>query len=288
MGAKAAVKRLLRPFNVVLPVQPYGTRFKVPILRGVGGSHRHGSEPWMVDALRRLFQAGGKAGLIDVGVNIGQTLLKLRSVAPDAPYVGFEPNPFCIQFVNELVALNGFRDCTIVPVALAAAPGLVGFVADSEADSAASVVQDLRPGKPSIRRQYVATLKFDDIAADLAVADIPMVKIDVEGAELDVLDGMRAFLRERRPLVVCEVLHAHTGAQLALMRARNTALVALLADVGYAAYRIGKDEALAHVTGLVPVAAFPDEVYDPRTSPAVCDYLFVPHERVAPTLSAFG
>src|SRR5262249_26085778 len=159
-GAKAAVKRLLRPFNLVLPVRVYGARYKVPILRGVGGSHRTGSEPWMVDALRRLFAVAGRDGLIDVGVNIGQTLLKLRSIAPNAPYVGFEPTPFCIQFVNEVIALNGFRDCTLIPAALAAAPGLVDFVADSEADSTASMVHDLRPGKPSLRRQFVATLRF--------------------------------------------------------------------------------------------------------------------------------
>src|SRR5262249_12161063 len=163
----------------------------------------------------------------------------------------------------------------------------VDFVADSEADSTASMVHDLRPGKPSLRRQFVATLRFDDIAASLPVADIPVVKIDVEGAELDVLGGMRDFLRTRRPLVVCEVLHAHTAAQLSLMRGRNTALVALLAAAGYAPYRIVKDARQAQVTGLVAVAAFPDEVYDPRTSPAVCDYLFVPHERVPQALAAF-
>src|SRR5919205_552723 len=77
------------------------------------------SGPWMVDALARLFALAGRPGLVDVGVNIGQTLLKLRSIARDAPYVGFEPNPFCIQFVNELIALNGFDRCVLLPVALA-------------------------------------------------------------------------------------------------------------------------------------------------------------------------
>src|SRR2546423_15720410 len=97
MRVRTALKRLLRPFILVLPVRAYGARFKVPILRGVGGSHRHGSEPWMVDALARLFALAGRPGLIDVGVNIGQTPLKLRSIDRDRRYVGFETNPFCIQ-----------------------------------------------------------------------------------------------------------------------------------------------------------------------------------------------
>jgi FkbM family methyltransferase len=287
MSYKATVKRLLRPFNLVVPAHVYGARFKVPLIRGVGGSHRQGSEAWMVDMLQRLFAASGSSGLIDVGVNIGQTLLKLRSIASDSRYVGFEPNPFCIQFVNEVIALNGFGHCVILPVALSTGPGLIDFVADSEADSAASMVEDLRPGKPSIRKQYVAMMAFDDIAAGLDVAGIPVVKIDVEGAELDVLTGMRRFLRESRPLVVCEVLHAHSAAQIPLMHGRNAALIALLAELRYAAYRIRKTEGAASVAGLEPVVQFPDEVFDPLASPSVCDYVFVPAERTEPTLAAF-
>jgi len=288
MSYKATVKRLLRPFNLVVPAHVYGAHFKVPLIRGVGGSHRRGSEAWMVDLLQRLFASSGSAGLIDVGVNIGQTLLKLRSIAPDCRYVGFEPNPFCIQFVNEVIALNGFRHCQIVPVALSTAPGLIDFVADSEADSAASMVENLRPGKPSIRKQYVAMMAFDDIAGGLDVHGIPVVKIDVEGAELDVLGGMRRFLRDSRPLVVCEVLHAHSPAQVPLMHGRNAALIALLADAGYTACRIRKTNGQASVAGLEPVVEFPDDVFHPLASPPLCDYLFVPRERSEATMAAFN
>src|SRR5205085_11021899 len=177
MQAKAAIKRLLRPFNLVMPTRAYGPRFKVPILRGVGGSHRSGSEPWMVDLLARLFKVCGSTGLIDVGVNIGQTLLKLRSIDRQCRYVGCERDPFCIQFINEIIALNGFENCTILPVALSTQAGLIAFQADSEADSAASMVEQLRPGKRSIRKQYVSMLSFDDIAPGLELAGIPVVKI---------------------------------------------------------------------------------------------------------------
>jgi FkbM family methyltransferase len=287
MPVKDAVKRALRPFNFVLPARVYGSRFKVPILRGVGGSHRRGSEPWMLDALQRLFALSGQRDIVDVGVNIGQTLLKAKSIDRRCRYIGFEPNPFCIQFVNELIALNRFEHCDLLPVALSAAPGLIEFMAESEADSAASMVQDLRPGKKPIRRQYIPMLAFDDIAAQIGAEHIAIVKIDVEGAELEVLSGMRGHLRRCRPLVACEVLHAHTAAQLGLMHERNGKLTTLLADERYAALRIRKDGEQRRVAGLLPVSAFPDEVYDHRTSPAACDYLFVPRERVPEAMAAF-
>ncbi|HEX6708146.1 MAG TPA: FkbM family methyltransferase [Albitalea sp.] len=288
MSVKATVKRLLRPFNLVMPTHAYGTPFRVPILRGVGGSHRQGTERWMIDAFQRLFRLSARAGLIDVGVNIGQTLLKLRSIDRHCRYVGFEPNPFCIQFVNELITLNGFEQCELLPVALSTRAGLVDFIADSEADSAASMVQELRPGRRRLRKQYIAMLPFDDIAAGLDLAGVPVVKIDVEGAELEVLGGMRGFLRASRPWVICEVLHAHTAAQLDFVGRRNAELTALLGEARYDAYRIVKGEWLASVSGVERVSEFPREAYDPRISPAMCDYLLVPRERAGDTEAAFG
>jgi FkbM family methyltransferase len=288
MNVKPTVKRLLRPFNLAMTAHIYGATFKVPIMRGVGGSHRRGSEPWMTDAFRQLFRLAGRSGLIDVGVNIGQTLLKLRSVDRTCRYVGFEPNPFCIQFVNEIIALNQFEDCVLLPVALSTGAGLIEFIADSEADSAASMMQDLRPGKTGLRKQYIATLVFDDVSPQLDVDGIPVVKIDVEGAELEVLAGMRQFLGRSRPSVLCEVLHAHSSGQIDLMHGRNRRLMALLHDAGYAVHRIVKDAAQARVAALEPVAAFPDEVFDFRISPQVCDYLFSPRERVVDTLAMFS
>ena len=84
------------------------------------------------------------------------------------------------------------------------------------------------------------------------------------------------------------VLHAHTAAQLGFVGRRNAELMALLREVGYAVYRIVKGERMASVTGLIPVDAFPEDVFDSRVSPAVCDYLLVPQERAGDTVAAFG
>jgi FkbM family methyltransferase len=241
----------------------------------------------MVDALARVFRASGRAGLIDIGVNVGQTLLKLRSLDRRCRYIGFEPNPFCAQLVNELIALNALEHTVIMPVGLSNRSGLVEFVAASEGDGAASMLQEVRPHATAFRKQYIATLVFDDVAADLDIDGIPAVKIDVEGAELEVLSGMRSFLGRARPFVICEVLHAHTPAQIELKRTRNGRLLDLLHELDYVCMRIQKGERLASVTGLKPIEVFPDDVWDPRTSGAVCDYLFVARERLDAATAAF-
>ena len=50
-------------------------------------------------------------------------------------------------------------------------------------------------------KQYIAALVFDELALE-NVEDLSIVKIDVEGAELNVIRGMRRFLEMVRPLVI--------------------------------------------------------------------------------------
>lgn len=289
MIVKRVVKRLLRPFNLSITVDAYGTAFRVPIMRGFGASHRQGSERWMVDVLTRLFRLAGRPALIDVGVNLGQTLLKAKSIDPQCRYAGFEPNSFCVEFVKELIALNRFEHCRLLPVALSDRAGLIELRGGNEADSAASMIAAVHDGRASSCRQAIATLVFDEVAAQFDdLASTGVVKIDVEGAELEVLTGMQSHLSRRRPLVACEVLPAFSRGQLGLAHERHARLLALLGATGYAPLRIVKDDAQRAVARLTPIAAFPDEVYDARTSPPRNDYLFVPHERMRDVVRAFA
>jgi FkbM family methyltransferase len=285
MTIKGRVKRLLRPFSFSIRATLHGRRFQIPVIHGVGASHRHGTEPWMIDALRKLFRLSGEVGLIDVGINIGQTLLKLRSFEDSCPYVGFEPSPFCVLYVTELIERNRLRNCTIVPVALAGKAGVATLQTTQEGDSAATIVEGLRGEIPAPHSQYIATLRFDQVSLDLD--RIPVVKIDVEGAELDVLSGMEQFLCERRPFVLCEVLHAHSADQLEAVGRHNRELTRLLDGLGYDVLRLCKGPRSTEVLGVEAVDEFPDETYR-RESQWLCDYLFAPTERVADAIRAFG
>jgi hypothetical protein len=132
---------------------------------------------------------------------------------------------------------------------------------------------------------------FDDIAAQFDDFDAAgVVKIDVEGAELEVLSGMRRYLSRCRPLVICEVLPPFGPGKVGVAHERHARLAALLGEAGYAPSRIVKDEAQRAVAGLTPVAAFPDQVLDARTSTRTrqSDYLFVPRERTSEVEQAFG
>ena len=57
----------------------------------INGRKTYASEAWMTEVIRRLFELKSGA-FIDVGVNLGQTLLKVAAADPSRAYVGFEPN----------------------------------------------------------------------------------------------------------------------------------------------------------------------------------------------------
>jgi FkbM family methyltransferase len=280
---KAAAKRALRYLNIAVPIEVAGNRFRAPIVRGMGISNRRDAEPWMTDVLRRLLALAPGSAFLDVGVNIGQTLFKVKSLEPERSYVGFEPNPFCVGYANEVIRLNGFRHCEIVPVGLADQAAVCQFFAIDDQDSAGSIVEGLRPGQVIGRKQYVPVFPFESVA-HLVPSKVGIVKIDVEGAELEVLQGMDALLRAQQPWITCEVLHSHTAEQIPTQRERNQTLMRFIDERGYVPYQIVKSGGTA---GLRPIEAFSEGVYGPA-SQAVCDYLLAPRKLAGETVRAFG
>jgi FkbM family methyltransferase len=141
-------------------------------------------------------------------VNVGQTLLKIKSISPDVGYYGFEPNPSCIYYLNQLVDANKFCNVQIFPFALAekAEVGELNFFFDSDTDSAATVIRDFRPGSLVKKKVYIPCFSFNEMASYIDEQAVAIIKIDVEGAELEVLKGLHSFLNTSRPFVVVEIL----------------------------------------------------------------------------------
>lgn len=213
--------------------------------------------------------------LIDAGANVGQTLLDFIAAPVRSSYVGFEPNITCLQHLMELISLNQLERSRIFPAGLADRSSLQDLhLFGGDADPGASTIRALRPGIET-RTMPSAFYRFDDIADLLPEPDVALVKIDVEGSELAVLRGMAVMLREKRPWILCEVLHRDQVADPAAYADRCEQLMGLLDDLGYEVHRIVQDRDGASVTDLVRISAFPDRAWDEESS-RECEYIFVP------------
>ncbi|GBL45763.1 hypothetical protein SFMTTN_1574 [Sulfuriferula multivorans] len=240
------------------------------------------TEMWMVEVLKRLLPL--KPGtFIDVGANIGQTLLKLRAVSQSTPYLGFEPNPACAAYLLDLILANRFERTLMIPIGLSDSRGLLDLIyyaEDNRVDSGASLVTDpkFRPNHPVVFRQPVPVLPFTDVARYLGDSEPGLVKIDVEGGEMEVLKSMGAMIRMHQPPVLLEILCMGDDASTL---AKNLLLEAFFREIDYSIMRIEKVRERFGQFVLIDAIGL-------NTDPTGWDYVAVPSRLVASLLPLGG
>lgn len=224
---------------------------------------------------------------VDVGANVGQTLLDYLRAPARTSYLGFEPNPSCAQFLSDLIAQLPREACRIVMAGLSdtSRPAEL-FLFEAEADPGASFNRGLRPASAA-RPRPACLYRFDDLA-QFAQIDVALVKIDVEGGELEALRGMQDMIARCEPWIICEVLHRDQAADRAAFVTRMGELTRLIEGLDYKIARLvpgGPDgDALPAMEEL---AEFPNLGWS-DTSASACDYLLYPATAQAAVRTCFA
>jgi FkbM family methyltransferase len=231
---------------------------------------------WKAEVMRRILARRG-GDFIDVGANVGQTLLDFFATGSAGRYFGFEPFPNSFASLSTLVRENAFEHCVILPIGLSDASSVTTLYSDigANTDSGATLIRQLRRTRRLVANA-VYCCRFDDLRGDLEIDSIGLIKIDVEGAELKVLQGMEATMREMRVPLLCEILYADAHADMGEYAAAVDALRGHLERLHYAAYRVEKDSG-GRLVGLSEAPVFPVQVWTAENA-AECDYLLVPIE----------
>jgi FkbM family methyltransferase len=169
-----------------------------------------------LELLRQLCRPGGTA--FDVGANAGTHTVPLAKHVGESGFVyAFEPQRVVFQTLCANVALNSLLNVECVHAAVGAAPGTV-LIPDLDYNAPANYggisPKLFESGRP------VRQIVLDDYCGLPAV---DLVKIDVEGMELDVLQGAARFIERFRPLMYVENDRVD----------RSEALIRALGDAGY-------------------------------------------------------
>lgn len=226
---------MLRKYlNFVRPVRLRQQRFRIPVWGGIEVPGIRSTRK--TEAIARFVRLPGV--FVDVGVNLGQTLLDVKLSHPDIEYIGFEPNPMCVSYVRQLISVNGFANCVLVPAGLSDRAGLLQLhsTPNQPVDHSSTIIGSLRSYQTAT--QVINTVVFDEVFPELSNAPIAFVKIDVEGAELDVLKGMARTLARDRPPVYCEVLPHAGGRNADEIRSRRAELLGLVHALGYKPFHV--------------------------------------------------
>lgn len=139
------------------------------------------------------------ANCIDVGCHEGDVLKKFLQLAPDGRHYAFEPIP---EYFQRLKRVYG-RQATVLPYALSDDSGtsVFQFVRNAPAYSGLKKRKYNVPS-PDIRQMDVEVRRLDDIIPQELVIDF--MKVDVEGAEFQVLKGGRELIKRCAPVIVFE------------------------------------------------------------------------------------
>ena len=266
--ARAGAKRALRYLNFSVRSRKAGGRVKIPLVRGMGFAMLRKHEPQFDGLLRALLSDGG--AVVDVGTNLGQTLLKVRAIGSDIPYYGFEPNINCCWYVHELIRLNGYSNCHLLPVGLSDGMRIGSFLSDGEVMQAATVVERFRQSSFYESRESVLLLDGDRALELLNAKDVSVLKIDVEGGELEALQGFDRTVGRWQPAILCEILPVYDESteQGSFRLSRQRAVEEYIGSHGMRMYRILDSGGLRRLSSI--------EVHGDMS---LTNYVFVPPRR---------
>jgi FkbM family methyltransferase len=189
-------------------------------------------EPDVWELLDRLLRPG--MSVLDVGANIGHyTLMSAKRVGLRGSVHAFEPAPLEFAKLTANVVKNGFRNVFARQLAVADEDGPVDL---HLAGRGLGLYNSL--GFP-LRQDHVERITVPCVTLDSYLRSQPglsphLVKIDVEGAELKVLQGAAATLSAQdAPMIICEFSDL-TGDGLGHSTSR---LREVLETYGYEAFR---------------------------------------------------
>jgi FkbM family methyltransferase len=195
-------------------------------------------EPETSRLIAELLPPGGT--MIDVGANIGFfSLLAARCVGTSGKVIAFEPLPVTRRHLERNLQLNGMAQVVVRGEAVCDRPGEDITFYEGPRDHRG--ISSCRPIERASRVHRVRAGRLDDLLP--ADRRVDLIKIDVEGAECQALDGMARLLRRDHPDVIVEV----TDRYLRDLGHSAEALCSRLRGHGYEMYAIGHG-------GLVPIA----------------------------------
>ncbi len=152
----------------------------------------------------------GKGGVFyDIGANLGFfSLLGAHFAGVGEGWVyAFEAAPDNAAAIRSNARLNGLANIVVIAKAVSAHGGRGRLqIVD---DQSWSKLEEYGEHPYTERVIEVDLVAIDDLVAAGELRPPTLVKIDVEGAELAVLEGMRATIERHRPAIICELHGTH-------------------------------------------------------------------------------
>ncbi len=141
----------------------------------------------------------------DIGANIGQHSLYMSQLADQVH--AFEPYDRVRQKLQQQIVLNGIENLFVYPVGLSNRDQTLPFYAPTGRNQGIGSFDASTTTKGNRPAGDLNLVRGDEFFNSHSIQSIDLMKIDVEGFEKLVLEGLRHTLERDRPVVVCEITY---------------------------------------------------------------------------------
>jgi FkbM family methyltransferase len=140
--------------------------------------------------------------VVDIGANVGFYTKRLAElVGPKGRVLAFEPVPETFVLLANNLESCRLSNVTLINAAVSETTGVVGMTIPTFSDTGQQNFYQAHIVSPTDSELQILTISLDTIQIP---ATIRLIKIDAEGHELSVLNGMRKTLLRDHPILIVE------------------------------------------------------------------------------------
>lgn len=225
--------RILSFVNFSIPLKFYDSKVNIPI-RGYLGLYNVFMDEFWISDIYNIIKDDCKM-CVDVGANVGQTLIKWKSINPAVKYLGLEPNTSCCYYLHELIKSNRYTDCNIIPAGINFKNDVseIYFLWDELADRSATQYPS---NKDSVLySQLVNFIAWEQLGLSDALG-LHLIKIDVEKAEAIILSQICSSVLDC--IIIVEILPLSENED----NSRIKSCLESVVNSAYSIYRVNKNK----------------------------------------------
>lgn len=167
--------------------------------------------------------------VIEAGANIGSESLLLSRLAARGQVYCFEPNPYVFERLNINVAINELANVHTFDCALGESDKSITFNIFPRGYSNAGMSSKYMENADT-KKITVAQKTLDAFIAEQGIKKVDFIKMDIQGAEMDMINGANETISRFRPIIFTEACEPYND---------TGKLYARLRGYGYNIYLIG-------------------------------------------------
>jgi len=182
------------------------------------------------------FAESKNGSIIDIGANLGYYSVILGKLLKFSDkLIAFEANPQIIEMLNKNIAINDLReDVKVFNCALSdISDQKLKLYIPLKAGSSAASLNKLHPDDTNNSIE-ITTKRLDDLTQIRDLESISLIKIDVEGAELSVINGALETIHEYKPVLFIELLRKWSK----IFGYHPNDVLVILQDLGYNVFEV--------------------------------------------------